>query len=1035
MKLPNVGFDQIEAVKRLSKDGRDKLADEVNAINPAIIFDGVSSPNETVRKLICPLCDNGTGGDHTPVKAVWRDTFWHYKCYKCGELKENLLGIIAQLNNLTLSNFNDFCTALAVGASAANITVGNDNENSQRLSQRRYTRPKVEIPELPAQAPEYERLIEARLNVPKWFKGHSDVRGLNEKTLSRLMWGILFDFKHPNPDDRTKFLALIIPNDRGGIFSREIQTFSTSDRRGYYRNINPTAPTTIVKPTADKILLIVEGAIDGASIAQATDFQFGIIATGGTSGGKPLLARLHELFSDDAPKPKVILMFDNDDTDPDKNSGQKAAAKLLPEIRELGFVAVNRVISDETRRDANKILVDEGQDALKNRIESIIVDAQNEFSAVEKEITETASAQDELQNLLDEWQLSNGAIDPSVKPELLNAVEFVDNIKHDTLSADFVQSQKLFNALALCQFYGLSARATKVYAVIADKKNDAKEAAQLAKAGLTAPVDNDNRMWEQITVSDVKRAVNKLITEYKKAHDKWRKALEFAKRRDAEQAKIDARKLSESDALTKDQIDYLFSLENEDYDNAERLHYLFGNKIRYVMQDDQWLTFNEDKGLWIFGSGSKNAIVFPYAKRVAKLLSDNAPNQFDFPESKKVIDSWKSTKRVSLAVAYLKSNESIHITWDDLNRNRNFLNFRNGVVDLQTGKFYPTVDVRPDWLITRQCNMFYDPNAKSAVLDKFLRDIQPDDGTYLALLSLIGYMFTGEVSQQCVWMWQGNGSNGKSTLINLMLIAAADYATKLPTAAILESSRPSDANAATAALNPIIGKNMAFVNELRKNEFMNEPLIKDLTGGDKLMLRPLNKEARLVTPTAKLIINGNDFPRLRNPNDHSMCRRIRTIPFGQTFDGASVDTNLLDKLTTKEALSAFGNLIVDFAGQFYESGTLPESTRMRSTRSAYLTDNDFVAEFVEENCVLKESAFVPAKELYRTLRNTFPKETIDCRDKDLQRLILQNKSIRYARHSTTRQQCFFGIGLTDARAAQSDFREGEDLSPAERPPF
>ncbi|MBR0060908.1 MAG: toprim domain-containing protein, partial [Selenomonadaceae bacterium] len=411
MNLPNVNEIDIAAVKKLSHDQRDALAEKINAADPHSIFQPAgetSNPNK--RKIICPICGNGSGRDATPVEATFKDGAWLYHCFKCTDFSGTLLKIIAHERNLNLSVAADFKEALAIGAALIGEIVSADNLVITH-SKKHFSKPKSIIPEMPERATEYERLAEARSNLESFFTARDDWRGLRKETLARLLWGILYDFKHPSPNDKVKFAAMIIPNDCNGIFARNLS------QKGY-RNINPTVTTTIVNPTPDKILFVVEGAIDGASIAQATDFQHGIIATGGTSGGEMLIARLHELFPDDAPKPRIILMFDNDGVNLDDNPGQKAAAKILPKIRELGFAVVNRVICDEPRRDPNTILIKDGEDVLRERIENIIADSQDELAAVEESIKAEKSFQTEQIScvisdaVIERWQQINGVIHP-----------------------------------------------------------------------------------------------------------------------------------------------------------------------------------------------------------------------------------------------------------------------------------------------------------------------------------------------------------------------------------------------------------------------------------------------------------------------------------------------------------------------------------------------------------------------------------------------------------------------------------------------
>ena len=326
---------------------------------------------------------------------------------------------------------------------------------------------------------------------------------------------------------------MIIPNDCGGIFARNLS------EKGY-RNINPTATTTIVTPTADKILFVVEGAIDGASIAQVTNFQHGIIATGGTSGGKLLIARLHQLFPDDAPKPKVILMFDNDSVNLDDNPGQKAAVKILPQIRELGFAVVNRVICDEPRRDPNTILIKDGEDVLRERIENIIADSQDELAAVEESIKAEKSFQAEQNSCvisdaaIERWQQINGVIHPELLPALKKAAETINGLEHITAAiANEVSVQK--NLGAFRYYNPFAAVDERFFARLRSAKVAAKKKIADWNKDNSRPAPSDaEQALAALDIANINRKVESYLNQAKRNHIKY---VDFSRRKEVSDQK------------------------------------------------------------------------------------------------------------------------------------------------------------------------------------------------------------------------------------------------------------------------------------------------------------------------------------------------------------------------------------------------------------------------------------------------------------------------------------------------------------------
>lgn len=538
-KFLNIISSDVEAVKRLTYDERNELAARINAADPCNIFEEAgTTSNPDKRRIICPNCGNGEGNDHTPVDVTFKDGQWLYNCFKCNEFSGNLLKIIAHEQNLNLSVADDFAKALAIGAAIIGENVSTtDYRTSRNITRKKNSRSKTnsKVYELPEPAAEYERLAEARGNVEKFFADRTDWRKLPKEIFERLGWGVLWDYCHPA--NNFKFPAVIIPNDRNGILARQIDGDAKS-------NITPTVTTTIVKPTADKILFVVEGAIDGASIAHVTNFQYGVIAIGGTSGTKNLPPRLNELFSNDAPKPKIILLLDNDGVDPktNKNPGQDAAAKILPKLRDMGFITVNRVICDEPRRDPNKILADDGEQNLRERIEKIIEDARGEFEELENQMSEktsgttndttndqsaTVPANDtdipELpKTAIEDWEADNGKINPEFLPKIVDANNLLESMTPETITAGIAQSSKIKRAVAICEVYNIDViaeSATNFRAKLDIARNRA--AAQIKANNDPEKISVEAQALKTLSMTNWNKAIADEVAKLKRARKKY----------------------------------------------------------------------------------------------------------------------------------------------------------------------------------------------------------------------------------------------------------------------------------------------------------------------------------------------------------------------------------------------------------------------------------------------------------------------------------------------------------------------------------
>ena len=494
LKIPVTSAD-IFAVKAMSKNERENLKIAINSARPRSIFENGGDKN--AESIICPICGNGSGENHTPVvpHLAADGQTWLYNCFRGScSFKGDLIKIIATENNLDPKN--NFMEILAIGAKLINYglhynTIApkshyKDNQSARKIEET-----------LP---PEYERLAKARENLPTLFKDRENFRGLPADVLERLKWGYLADFNHPKkPFD--KYPAVIIPNVKGGILARAVGNVKKMDK------ISPTAPTVInLFDGNDFILTIVEGAINGASLAYATDFKYSVIAMGSTSDGKNLIEFLKAKYP--AQKPKILLMFDNDEND----AGKKAAEKLLPELKNAGFATVIKFIAEKKDYDFNDFLQQEGKNALAERFNKIVADAQNDFVTLEKEVAEIA----DFNKRADEWKIHNGVIDPATFEELRNAEKYFKSLSAEDITAEIILNSK--RKIALCKVYGFcELSATEFLAKVEKAITTADNKIRAArKDNSSPPVSAEMETLNQVSIRDLKDDINKLETQIKK---------------------------------------------------------------------------------------------------------------------------------------------------------------------------------------------------------------------------------------------------------------------------------------------------------------------------------------------------------------------------------------------------------------------------------------------------------------------------------------------------------------------------------------
>ena len=744
------------------------------------------------------------------------------------------------------------------------------------------------------------------------------------------------------------------------------------------------------------LIVVVEGEIDAMSIWQASGGEIAAVAILGCGNWKKtLLPKLKNLRGK-----KLLLLLDAD------SAGKKSAKKLLDELLARGCLAVTKFLFDALPKneqnyfgwkvDANSILSTRGDEYLNQILRKIITNAEPDFKALEERIAQqNIFLQEKATQRSPELSLPIPKHAPQSAQKALQGVNYatddrnLDRNEIKRILKDFVHAKNLSrdewcNVGMILKRYGFSLEDFQAWS-----KDDPRYSAESCVT-----------QWKSFKSAD-------------ELHDKGYTVatlIKIAKQfgyKPPRQPK-DSAQFNGYDFM-KDSI--------EDLDNARRLEKFCGKHIRWLTDDELWLTF--DNGIWLRRS-EKSSCLYPFVTRFAdemmtfaKILGaeaddaakasvitnndgsiqrvdEQAKKKADIATARKdkafaIAYYFKKRKNYSAAIDLLKGCDSILITADDLNRHKNLLCVKNGVVDLQTGKLYP---LDPKYLITNQADVFFDPKADTAFVEKFFREVIPDESTLLGVLRYLGYCLTGEKIYHICQFWRGRGANGKTTILDMLIQLFGSYAIKLPTNALLESMRPLDANAASPALAMLDGDiRLAILDEIPRNCRLDATTFKTIIGDQFITARPLYGNPRKIELRAKLILNGNHLPTF-DVDDGGLQRRINNVEYTQFFPADRADVTLPAKLTTPENRSALLKILVGHAQDFYRNGLI-ESDDMKAAKAEYFNENDFVSNFVDEFCIVGEGGVIARKDFEARLISAYPSETSRLKKRDLLRVITE----------------------------------------------
>jgi hypothetical protein len=223
----------------------------------------------------------------------------------------------------------------------------------------------------------------------------------------------------------------------------------------------------------------------------------------------------------------------------------------------------------------------------------------------------------------------------------------------------------------------------------------------------------------------------------------------------------------------------------------------------------------------------------------------------------------------------------------------------------------------------------------------------------------------------------GNGSNGKSKLVELMRYTLGDYLTSLSTTAITRK-RP-DSGAANPDIIKIKNKRMIIMQEPDPNEPLNTSRMKQFSGEDDVEARGLFQDQDTFKITGKLFMSCNKLPPVHTM-DNGTWRRIRVLPFEALFvdpEDPRYDPskNIFYKDYTLDAKlkiwrQSFLSLLVYYYETRYMRGGLNPPPVVMNVSNQYKYTHDSFAKFFE-SCVRKnpeapELAITKVNKFYNT---------------------------------------------------------------------
>jgi putative DNA primase/helicase len=133
----------------------------------------------------------------------------------------------------------------------------------------------------------------------------------------------------------------------------------------------------------------------------------------------------------------------------------------------------------------------------------------------------------------------------------------------------------------------------------------------------------------------------------------------------------------------------------------------------------------------------------------------------------------KDRLQAMIVLAQSEPNIPAHIT--EFDTDPLLLNCANGVVNLATGEL---MTHNPALMLSKITPIEYDAAASCPLWLGFLDRVMAGDDDMIEFLQrAMGYTLTGKTGEQCLFFTHGNGANGKSVFLEILLQLTGEYGT------------------------------------------------------------------------------------------------------------------------------------------------------------------------------------------------------------------------------------------------------------------
>lgn len=251
----------------------------------------------------------------------------------------------------------------------------------------------------------------------------------------------------------------------------------------------------------------------------------------------------------------------------------------------------------------------------------------------------------------------------------------------------------------------------------------------------------------------------------------------------------------------------------------------------------------------------KITLAAKYRSRVDRLRTDNG--------AKKVL-VWAPIVDRSMAC---RDNE--------LNRHPTILPCANGVIDLPTGAL---INGNPADMMTMAIDVPYCPEVGQKRAQDFVLEICGSEEMAEFIQRSFGYAISGYSHEQHIWVFIGQGRNGKGVLFSCIADVMGPFFHVINSGMLMEQKVDPPPSAASEHKHSLRCKRIIVGSETKQGKRIDAEQVKMMTGDDAINCRPNFGKEVVFRPTHTLFLQTNHMPT-GLAGDFALVQRLLKIDF------------------------------------------------------------------------------------------------------------------------------------------------------------